>query len=233
MMNYFIYAGKSSREYGIYISGEQTFSAPERDIKKIEIPGRNGELTIDNGRFKNIDVTYPAFIRTDFKLCAEAARVWLLAKTGYHRLEDTYDPDMFRMARFSGPLDFDVRFLNKSAEMNLVFDCMPQRFLKSGEKKIRMNQPNTLINPYPFPALPMIRVYGTSGHLMVGNTIIQIKEIQEYIDIDSETQNAYKGGENCNAKIYSPEFPILEGKTGIRWEGNIDYVEITPRWWTI
>ena len=37
MMNYFIYAGKSSREYGIYISGEQTFSAPERDIKKIEI----------------------------------------------------------------------------------------------------------------------------------------------------------------------------------------------------
>ena len=51
MINWFIFDGKNSRDYGIYISGSGTFNAPEMDITTVEIPGRNGDLTISNNGF--------------------------------------------------------------------------------------------------------------------------------------------------------------------------------------
>ena len=80
MINWFIFDGKNSRDYGIYISGSGTFNAPEMDITTVEIPGRNGDLTISNNRFRNITVEYPAFIRKQFRHNAAAAKLWLLSK---------------------------------------------------------------------------------------------------------------------------------------------------------
>ena len=53
---------KSLSDFGVYISGKRVFDAPERDTESIKIPGRNGELTVDNGRYNNLELTYPAFI---------------------------------------------------------------------------------------------------------------------------------------------------------------------------
>lgn len=234
MIGCFIYGGLNCRDFGIYISGSGTFNSAERDVEKVEIPGRNGDLLIDNNRFKNVPITYPAFIREKFLGLTDYARMWLLAQSGYRKLEDTYHPDEYRVARFAGPLDFDVRLLNRSGECNISFDCMPQRFLKSGETTLDATGGLQLVNPTPFTALPLIRVYGTSGTLMVGDNIVQISQIDGYVDIDSETQNAYKGTTNCNRNISAPVFPQLpEGQTGISAEGSITKVEITPRWWRI
>ena len=77
-------------------------------------------------------------------------------------------------------------------------------------------------------------MYGTAGRLYAGNVVLQINAIDGYIDIDSETQNAYKGTINCNKNINVSEFPVfLEGETGIRAEGNITSIEVQPRWWRI
>ena len=54
---YFIFNGFRSSDYGVLISGDQTFNAPARDIDEIEIPGRDGVLTLDNGRFNSIKHT--------------------------------------------------------------------------------------------------------------------------------------------------------------------------------
>lgn len=234
MIGCFFYGGKNCRDFGIYVSGSGTFNSAERDVEKAEIPGRNGDLLIDNKRFKNVTVTYPAFVREKFKGLTDYARMWLLEDPGYRRLEDTYHPDEYRMARFAGPLDFDVRFLNQSGECNISFDCMPQRYLKSGEITLDATGGLQLVNPTPFTALPLIRVYGTYGNILVGNTTVQISEIDEYVDIDSDTQNAYKGATNCNANISTSDFPQLPaGQTGVSSEGNITKIEITPRWWRI
>ncbi len=234
MIGYFVYGGKCSRDYGLYISGGGTFNAPERDVELVEVPGKNGNLVLDNGRFKNITVTYPAFIRHKFKSLSGAAREWLLHTPGYVRLEDSYNPENYRLARFGGSLDFDTRVLNRSGECNLSFDCKPQRFLTEGDFTIDVLGSIQLFNPTPFPALPLIRVYGASGTLMVGDAIIQISDIPEYMDIDCELMNAYKGTVNCNSKINAPRFPTLPaGKTGIAYDGNISHVQIKPRWWTI
>lgn len=233
MTHSFVFGGESSKKYGLYISGSGTFSAPERDTQIKEIPGKNGNLIIDNHRFKNISIVYPAFIRTKFREYTDAARAWLLSDSGYRKLEDTYHPFEYRMARFTGPLDFDVRALNQSGECTLSFDSKPQRFLKSGDSIYILESAGGLVNPTPYEARPLIRVWGESGTLIVGNTFVDIEAIDEYIDIDSDTQNAYKGTMNCNENI-SSDFPVFKaGETGVKFEGAISRVEIQPRWWTI
>lgn len=233
MIGYFVFDGKCSKDYGLYISGSGTFNAPERDVSKIEIPGKNGDLLIDNGRFKNITGTYPAFIRHKFKEYTKEVREWLLGSKGYLKLFDSYHPEYFRLASFSGPLDFEARVLNRSGECNIVFDCKPQRFLNEGDVFLVISAGMKLYNPTPFTARPLIRVYGTDGVLLVGGTVMQISAIDSYVDIDCETQNAYKDSVNCNLNLSNtfPELPA--GETAISYEGNITSVEIKPRWWTV
>ena len=71
-MHKFTFNGKSSSDFSTYISGSGTYDAPKRDVSTVEIPGRNGSLTIDNGRYENIDLKYPAFIRSNFKANTDA-----------------------------------------------------------------------------------------------------------------------------------------------------------------
>lgn len=233
-MDFFLFDGKNSRDFGIYISGDQTFNAPEKEVESIEIPGRNGDLTISRNRFKNIAVSYSAFIRRGFDGSAAAARAWLLGGDGYRRLEDSYHPEYYRMARFTGPLDFSMRFLNYAGEMTLTFDCKPQRWKKSGEYPIPCASGMHLHND-GFPALPLIKVSGTgAGSLTVGSVTVAIHSLDGYVMLDSDTQNAYKDTLNKNSTISAPEFPVLQpGENVVSWTGGIAAVEITPRWWTV
>ena len=59
--NSITFGGINSADFGIYISGEGVFNAPQRDVEMISVPGRNGAIALDRGRFQNIEVTYPAF----------------------------------------------------------------------------------------------------------------------------------------------------------------------------
>ena len=133
-MNYFIYDGKKSSDFGVYISGSGTYGGPERDMEAVSIPGKNGDLLLDNGRWKNKTLSYPAFIPKTFSRDIEPFRAWLLSSPGYKRLEDSYHPDEFRKACYRSGLDPKTGVMNFSGEFELAFDVMPPRYLKSGEK---------------------------------------------------------------------------------------------------
>ena len=233
-MNRFYFNGESCSKYGIYVSGDGTFNATELDTTSYQIPGRNGDLVISNGRYKNIILTYPAFIRQNFAANAGKARAWLLSPQGYCRLSDDYHPYEFRLGRFKGPMDFDMRFLNLSGECEISFDCKPQRFLVSGEKALHFDAADAIVNPTGFEALPQIKVYGDGdGTLTCGSTTLTLSAIDEYIVLDSEIQDAYKDTLNRNAMV-SGEFPTLQsGENTVSWSGGITGIDITPRWWTL
>lgn len=234
-MNYFILDNKKSLDYGLYITGSGAFNAPERDVETVEVPGRNGNLIIDRGRFKNVIQSYKAFIHKDFAKNAEAARAWLLSSTGYRRLEDTYNPDYFRLARFSGPQNWNVRALCAGGETELLFDCKPQRFLKSGEHSLYPSNGATICNPTLFPALPLIAVYGSNyGTVTVNGNPINIMDLDGHVVIDCELQDAYKGIENKNHTIYLNTFPqLMPGENFIEYSGGITSITLMPRWWTL
>lgn len=235
MRQYLIYNGISSRYYGLYLTGSGVFNAPERDTDTVEIPGRNGSLTIDNGRYKNVTQSYEAFIHRDFAKNAEGVRAWLLSAPGYHRLEDTYNPNHFRLARFAGSLDFAIRALCNGAETQLLFDCDPRRFLKAGETPIGVTGAAILNNPTLFPALPLLTIYGAgAGTVNISGQVISVSDIDDHVTIDCERQDAYKSTTNKNATVSLSEFPTLApGKNTITASGGVSRVEIIPRWWTL
>ncbi len=238
MINYFVLDNQCSRDYGLYISGSGVFNAPERDVETISIPGRDGDLIKDNNRYKNIQLTYPAFVRREFLPRVDAIKMWLMQDAGYQRLEDTYNPDYYRMARFAGPLNFDMRALNRAGETSITFDCKPQRWRKDGQDPIVITGGAGTIYNDLLPSRPLIRINGTTTDqvvVYVGKYPVIIKEMTGHITIDSDTQNAYRNTVNQNQNVSIADFPVLQhGTTKIRWTSDaITSVEIIPRWWTI
>lgn len=242
-MNWLTYDGTDLRDFGVYISGNGTFNAPERDIISIAIPGRNGDLTIDNGRYKNIKVKYPAFIVEEFADNIGAMREYLSSKVGYYRLEDTYAPDEYRMARVSGgitakPLDELI-----AGNFDLTFDCMPQRYLKSGEDWISVESGDTIYNPTMQRALPIIKITGASS----GSTVVlNIGAVQVTIRmpvfisvyINCAMQEAYlSAGASMNSSLTLDDgvFPYLDpGDNAISFTSTrTATVQIQPNWWRL
>ena len=77
----------------------------------------------------------------------------------------------------------------------------------------------------------MIKVNGTAaGNLYVGSYTVEIKELDDYVILDSETQNAYKDTLNKNNEILTKAFPILQpGENTTSRDGSISGIEMTPR----
>lgn len=233
-INYFSYAGKMSTDFGVWISGEATYQSPSKDIEAVVIPGRNGSLSIDNGRFQNINIPYNAYIIDDFERNFDALKAYLTSFTGYQRLADTYHPDYYRLARFYSAVEPEMTQLNRHGKFTLNFDCDPRRFLKSGEIPYTATSSDVMFNPTQFASAPLLRVYGT-GTLTISGVSITITAADSYTDIDCELQEAYKNSVNCNSNIVlvNGKFPAMPaGDNEISMSG-ISRVEITPRWWTI
>ena len=236
-INSFTFNNVSSATLGLYVGGQRTFNSPQRNVTKVVIPGRNGDLVKDNGRFDNVEVGYSVVAMADFRDTALAVRNWLLSVVGYARLEDTYHPDHYRMARLASAIEFETSAYNATAKAQVIFDCMPQKFLKTGDTQITLNASGTVTNPTQFASKPIIRVYGSGDcEITVGNQIISLSDVSGYIDIDSETMNCYNGVVNCNNKVTlgAHGFPTLPpGNTGIVLGTGTTSVVITPKWWEL
>lgn len=165
----------SSRTYGVYITGEAVYNAPQRDVEMISIPGRNGAFALDKGRFENIEVTYPAGIfaetEADFAQAVSDFRNYLCSRKGYCRLSDEYNPSEYRMAVYKSGLEVSPAQL-RAGEFDITFDCKPQRFLTSGETAIEMVSAGSLVNQITNPTLfdsnPLLAVTG-SGTIRISD----------------------------------------------------------------
>ena len=168
--------GKTSRSYGVYITGEAVYNAPERSVEMIAIPGRNGAFALDKGRFENIEVTYPAGIfastETDFAAAISDFRNYLCSRSGYCRLTDEYNPNEYRMAVYKSGLDVSPAQL-RAGEFNITFECKPQRFLTSGETATAVASGGAVTNPTLFESSPLIECEGY-GEINIGNETLKI-----------------------------------------------------------
>lgn len=237
MSNTFTFNGTNSSAFDMYCSNGGTYDAPERDVSTVVVPGRNGELTIDNGRFANSKVSFPCFVAKNFAENAKKIREWLMFPAGYCRLEDDAHKDEYRMARFVGGVEFAPNYTDKEATVELTFSCMPQRFLTSGEYPLVYTEPSGRVfpNPSPFPSKPLLTVYGEgAGTVILSGETIQISDINTSITLDCETKNAYSGAANRNGDIIVSAFPELPtGSVAYSFSGGVTSIEIIPRWWTV
>lgn len=176
------FGGIKSTDYGIYITGQAVYNAPERAVELVSVPGRNGALVIDQGRWENIEVTYPAGCfaadSTNFATAIADFRNAIASQIGYQRLSDDYNPDEYRMALYVSGLDVSPVSNNKAGEFELIFNCKPQRWLTSGEDDIAVTDGDTLTNPTLFDARPLVKAIGQGTISLNGQEIrIQQKEL--------------------------------------------------------
>ena len=108
-----------------------------------------------------------------------------------------------------------------------------------GDKYRNIENGRGLTNPYPFPSQPIIRVVGTGkGTLTIqsesSNATWEFTDIDQYVDINSEQINCYKGTEPKNDTVGGNGFPILyPGENTFSFTGGILSVTVSPRWCSI
>ena len=230
------WAGKSSDDVNVVVEHYPVQIRPGKKLEIQSIPGRNGDLVFSERAYSNYIQPYDIYISAEQpRLPAVTRRVaeWLYSPEGHQRLEDCYEPDVFRMAYYSGPAEIE-NILNRFGRATLQFSCKPQRFLKSGEQTVTVESGTVLHNSTAFVALPLIRITGSgAGRLQVGEYVVEIKSLSGGITLDCELQDAYNGTVNLNNTISAPEFPqLIGGDNEISFTGNWN-VEIIPRWWTL
>ena len=108
-MGKIIFDGKSSDNYGIVVEVLPDYSSAEKNVEFVDVPGRNGQIAIDNGTYKTVERKYNIACGKDapneFKSSAKAISQWLNRGIGFCRLEDSYEPEIYIMAVYSGPTD--------------------------------------------------------------------------------------------------------------------------------
>ncbi len=239
-MGVIIFNGISSLDCNVQVEHIPRYETPRRDYEVTHVPGRNGDIVMDKGSFHNVTRTYEIAVCNKFEsFAAMASKVsqWLLSASGYSRLEDSYEPDYYRLAVYEGSLEIENIFA-RAGRSSISFNCKPQRFLKSGEKKVVFSGAGKLFNPTKFEALPIIVVKGSgSGVLNVGDNTVMISSIGSSLTINCGIQDVYNGAQNRNSVVTfasNKSFPKLKpGDNEILCSGGISSVEVIPNWWTI
>lgn len=226
----FIYDGVDSSVCGAYVTNAGVYKSAEPDLAEYEIAGKNGTLTIDNGRYKNVVIKYQGVIVSNFETNFSLLRN-LLAKKGYKRLTDDFITDRFRMAKVTSVIDGTPTIQGDAGTFEINFDCKPQWFLLTGETAIEFTADGTITNPTAYDAKPLIRVYG-GGTVTVGTSVFVVTAGTEYIDIDTDTMECYEEETNRNANVVATFGVLVSGENTVTL-GGATKVIVTPRWFVI
>lgn len=235
-VNSITFGGINSADYGIYIGGEGTFNAPVRDVEMVEVPGRNGNLIVDNGRFKNIEVKYTAINQepdlATFRTNLAAFRNALASQKGYQRLTDTFHPDEFRMATLKDGIEINPIDYNTASEFELIFDCKPQRFLTSGEVlSLLVANPYTLVNPTLFEASPRFEIYGYGDIDIDGQVITINNQPIEDVLLKNKQTNAYYITEINSASLAAGDTITIGSLTFYIWFSDTAVITSSGAHW--
>lgn len=249
-----IFNGVSGADAGLLFPSPLELSAPEPRVATESVPGRNGDVHIFDGSYKNRTAylrgcLYEGYVKGAFDVFNE----WLFAKQGYLRLETADDPGHFMMARVANGSSVLTR-ANKVAPVDVKFDCKPQRFLTNGETVSTVYKADanpTLLNNYTkYYSKPLIKINYTvstgTGQILIdredGMITVQVATLKlanfgttVYYDAEIDTTyNDYGGGTSYDDVIsYDKDIELAPGANNIAVAGDIDSIEITPRWWVL
>lgn len=236
-MGVIIRNNKVSRDYGIIVEVEPNYEVAERAYEIISVPGR-GDVAVDLKYYRNVERKYQIAVAEEggkFTTLAPKMAEWLNGGSGYVRLEDSYYPDQYVMARISSSIDI-INVLKQAGRAEITFDRMPKRYLKSGEVKYSItNNQRSIVNPTPYDSSPRLTVYGTGNTTFwVGYTEVEVAGINGYVTIDCETGEVYKDNIPQNNATFKHEYPVLlPGINNITFNPGITKIEVEPRWWLL
>lgn len=232
-----IYDGRASSDFGMVVTDAPAFNQPTRKGTAYTVPGRNGVILQQQDAFEDVSAVYDVALNIhdgDINETVRAFNSWLLSKKGYLRLEDSFNPDVFRLAYYNGGASIENSFM-MYGKAKISFMCRPEKYLKSAETPVDALNGTSIFNPTAYASKPLIRIEGAgNGSLNINGKTLDVSGLTDYIVVDTETMNASREpSENMNNHI-AGDFPTLaSGSNAIAFTGGITGVSITPRYFVI
>lgn len=134
----FTFDGKNSADFGLLMASDPEAIHPARRGESSQIVGRNGVFVREDGSYDTYMQTYDVMLDSQSDGVYARSRAianWLLGSRGFCRLEDTFEPDVFKLARYAKQLSVENR-LTRFGRSKIALEVQPQRYLKVGETEI-------------------------------------------------------------------------------------------------
>ena len=201
------FGGVDFETFSCYVAKSNYLDGPAKDVEQIDVPGRSGSLYISNDRYKNFNLKVQIYITENMRDNMDALRHYLESCWGYQRYSEDLCPNEFRMASFNEMFvagDTDA----KRGVSTLVFNCKPQRFLKSGETPVPSASTPTTYTGNP------VSINNPSGLSTVSSLAVALNPVQDLHGYESP----WVGGAGKN------KLPLtidgIKTASGGTWDGN-------------
>lgn len=224
-MNYFIFKGIDSRQFGNLIVNELPSiikAAPKVD--KYEVDGRSGSLNVSSGAYSSIVKSVQCTL-LDLSNVDEVLK-WL---DGTGEVIFSNQPDKYFKASIVNQISLD-RVLYQFRSFIVEFECDPEAY-HVNESKLEFTEPSTFLGKGSKNSSPIITVFGDGDiELNINNKIISLLGVDGHLTIDSFLYQVHKDKVNQGKKMIG-YFPTLTpGVNTISWTGNIKKILIEPNW---
>jgi phage-related protein len=222
MKPYFIYKGVSSEDMNIIINKLPAPERPQADILLISVQGRDGFLTIDNGTYQGTVKSCECSLDNGN---IDNISSWL---TGSGEVIFSNESDKKYKATIINKIPFS-KIIPTFNTFIIQFECQPYKY-SIDENIITLKSAGIILNNGVL-SKPVITVYGTGNiDLSINDNTIHLKNIVDYVTIDSELMDCYKDTILKNNDMLG-EFPTLQsGSNFISWTGTVSKIEIKPKW---
>ena len=124
-LEHFTFGGTSSASFNFIIVENNNLNGFENDFELIEIPGRSGDLVIDNKRKKNKEINIEAYADIeglgDAHTVAKNIKQWLQGEVKYKDLTFSNDLTEYK-AIVKGPIEI-VEEMEGLLNINFKFSC--------------------------------------------------------------------------------------------------------------
>ena len=228
-MNYIFWKGKDSRDVnGLIICELPPITKPKMRTKVETIDGRDGSIITELG-YEAYDKTLEIGLTRNYDI-DEIIDYF----NGEGMLNMSNEPDKYYRGKIIDQINYErlVRFKKAKIKINV----QPFKFSAIERVKTITTDGQTLDiwNNGNTTAKPLIGIYG-SGDINLslnGSQICTITGLDDYIALDCENLEAFKG-ETLKNRQMNGKFPVLKvGKNTFTWTGNVTKVEFTrfSRW---
>ena len=236
MEPYFIFRGIDSRDIGVVVEDMFDVHRPKRNAQTIQVPGRDGRLTQDDGTYDTYTISGKV---NCFGAPLSDVYAWL-SGSGDLILGD----EPTRSIRASATAQIkNTRFRCDGCydSLQVSFDCQPFRYhveQTEGANDIPLtSSPATVSNPGTYKSAPRLTIEGTGDAVLtIGTQILEVTDLAGGVIVDSEPCECFDLTEtalrNDRVTLMDDRFPVLQpGANIISWTGDgVTKVTVAPRW---
>lgn len=186
--------GVSSLDYGIRVLKTNILSSPKPNIEHIEIPGRDGSLSVFNG-WEDFIFEVECILIGDEKdsmaNIARKAKRFLVEGTNC-KLQSSEDMDFYLVGTIDSKLDLEEVLENFSNVFRVTYRCKPHRYYRN-ESHLTVSNNQATINIVHDECKPIFNITCNGDiTISVNDESLVLKGVTGPIIVDCDLMDCYK-----------------------------------------